>query len=116
MGGVDLADEKVRSYEHNTQTYVMVHEVALLSLKSCDNDAYILESRSPCHNPPVTQKAQQMLPFCQELIKNLIGGRVYWKRQNSKNSLPYEPRFNLSLSDPSFTAYKIPLQSSYAAG
>lgn len=74
----------------------MVHEVVLLFSVAIMN-AYHLQRRSPHHNPPATQKAQRMLPFRQELIKKLIGGRVYRRKQQNNRSLPDEGRFNFSL-------------------
>ena len=97
MGGVDLADQRVRSYQRNTKTYVWYMKLFFYLLEVAIMNAYILERKNPHHNPPATQKARQMLPFRQELVNNLIGGRVYRKRQNSSQSLPAEGRFNLSL-------------------
>lgn len=97
MGQVDLADQRVRSYQHNTKTYVWYMKLFFYLSEVAIMNAYILERKNPHHNPPATQKAHRMLPSRQELISNIIGGRVYRKRQNSTQSLPAERRLNLSL-------------------
>ena len=97
MGGVDLADQRVRSYQRNTKTYVWYMKLFFYFVEVAIMNAYLLERKSPHHNPPATQKARLMLPFCRELIKKLIGGRFYRrKQQNNPQSLPDEG-FNLSL-------------------
>ena len=75
-GGVDLADQRVRSYQRNTKTYVWYMKLFFYFLEVAIMNAYLLERKSPHHNPPVTQKARLMLPFRRELITKLIGGHV----------------------------------------
>lgn len=74
MGGVYLADQRVRSYQRNTKTYVWYMKLFFYLLEVAIMNAYILERKNPHHNPPATQKARQMLLFRQKLVNNLIGG------------------------------------------
>jgi len=95
-GGADLAAQRV-SYHRNTKSYVWYMKLFFYFVEVAIMNAYLLERKSPHHNPPTTQKARQMLPFCQELIEKLIGGRVYRRKQQNNPPLPDEGRFNLSL-------------------
>ena len=97
MGGVDLADQRVRSYQRNTKSCVCYMKLFFYFVEVAIMNAYILQRKSPRRNPPATQKARLMLPFRRELITKLIGGRVYRRQQQSNQCLPDERRFDLSL-------------------
>ena len=97
MGGVDLADQRVRSYQRNTKSYVWYMKLFFYFVEVAIMNAYLLERKSPHHNPPAAQKARLMLPFRRELITKVIGGLVYRRQQQSNQSLPDERRFDLSL-------------------
>ena len=61
-------------------------------------DAFLLERKSPHHNPPVTTKSHRMLVFRRELIDKLIGRRVYRKiTLENQSTAAGEKRFNLQL-------------------
>jgi len=68
--------------------------------------AFLLERKSLHHNPPETQKAQWMFPFCCELINKQVWGLVYQRKQHNNQSLPNEGRFKLSLG--TFQYYCLP--------
>lgn len=74
----------------------LVPEVVLLSLGSCDECIHFGKKESTSQ-PSSNTESSADASFLPELIKKLIGGQVYRKRQNSNNSLPPEGRFNLSL-------------------
>lgn len=81
MGGVDLADQRVRSYQRSTKCWVWYMKLFFYLVEVAIMNAYILERKSPHHNPPVTSKSCLMFAFRLELVEKLIGGRVYRKRQ-----------------------------------
>ena len=100
MGGVDLSDQRVRSYQRSTKTWVWYMQLFFYLLEVAIMDAFLLERKSPHHNPPVTTKSRRMLVFRRELVDKLIGGRVYRKR-TLENQPPAagEKRFNLQLGN-----------------
>ena len=82
MGGVDLADQRVRSYQRSTQCWVWYMKLFFYLVEVAIMDAYILEQKKTLnHHPPVTSKSRLMFAFRLELVEKLIGGRVYRKRQ-----------------------------------
>ena len=52
MGGVDLADQRVRSYQRNTKSYVWYMKLFFYFIEVAFMNAYLLEGKSPHHNPP----------------------------------------------------------------
>jgi len=93
IGGVDLADQRIATYKKHFKTSTWNLALFYHCLEQSCLIAFIVEQATPAY---VKLKHTQ-LQFCQDLAKQLVGGKSYLKKTcNPSTPVPPEKRFDKS--------------------